>query len=760
MLGFSLSLLYTFSYWVAPLVRAQNVSWQTTPFNPPQFPLAVKSPYTSTWMHGGTAALAGQWPHFAVGGILGWTCYVKVDNTTYTAMGAPGTAANNLTVQTQTEFTTTRTIITSRAGPVDLVLTFLSPLDYTDLVRLSLPFSYFSVSAVANDGGSHSVAVYTDISGEWVSAVVTEGAQWSTATDGATIVHKMFLQQPSQFVESSQRAEWGTVYLASNQTTGTTYQTGSDSGLRQQFLTSGVLLNTQDTDFRGISTNWPVLAISQNLGSVTNLAQVVTFVLGHTRNPAVKYITSSGQQDRSLYFLSKFATEEDAVRFAISDYQNARAAATLFDNKVQTDGTKVSPDYASVLALGTRQAFASMEITLPGVGSEVDLQDVKIFTKDTATDQGSSMSGVFSSIDSLYSIMPMLIYTNPKLGNYALSSLLEYAPFYNQPFAMHDLGLRYSQVVLHPDQSRTPVDASATMIIMTAAFMRYTGSAALAAKHYYTLKKWADYLVQHALSHEAQLTGDWFESNPAANQTNLALKGLIALRSMVEIQKAVGMTNESSTYNDAANNGLQQWIQLSSSGTQFTYGSTARPALLHALYADKLLGLNFVPESVYALQRTQYTSGIKQFGVSLTGADTITSTAWQYFTLAALSAGDTPILTTTLPPIKAFVSTQQTKVDVPSPADVYDVGSGIAMLGYAARGNVGGAYAILALGAQAQSVTPVSASPSAAIPTATVPAATGTSRSNSADKIGIMSTAHIITTMLAVVPCLFTLLVL
>lgn len=88
---------------------------------------------------------------------------------------------------------------------------------------------------------------------------------------------------------------------------------------------------------------------------------------------------------------------------------------------------------------------------------------------------------------------------------------------------------------------------------------------------------------------------------------------------------------------------------------------------------------------------------IEQYGVSLTGADTVTSTAWQFFTLAALSASNSSILSTTLPPIKAFVSTQQTKVDVPAPADVYDIGSAVAMLGYAARGNVGGAYAILAL---------------------------------------------------------------
>ena len=65
-----------------------------------------------------------------------------------------------------------------------------------------------------------------------------------------------------------------------------------------------------------------------------------------------------------------------------------------------------------------------------------------------------------SSVDSLYSIMPMLIYTNPNLGNYALSSQLEYALTVSQSFASHDLGLRYPKVAAHAQQSRNPLDGA------------------------------------------------------------------------------------------------------------------------------------------------------------------------------------------------------------------------------------------------------------------------------------------------------------
>ncbi|KDN49675.1 hypothetical protein RSAG8_01740, partial [Rhizoctonia solani AG-8 WAC10335] len=758
--GVGLAILGLFSGSFVPITLAQNVSWQTTPFNPPMFPLSVKSPYTSAWTAGATNEPARNWPYFGTDAILGWSCLVKVDNTTYNVLGVP--ISPNITTQTQTElqFTPTRTIISSRAGPVNLVVTFLSAIDASDLVRLSLPFSYFTVSVVSNDGASHSVSVYTDNSGEFMTSDASLNVEWSTTTQGV-IVHQMSLQDPIRYSENKQRAQWGTAYLAANQTDGTTWQTGNADTLRKQFMQSGKLSNTPDTNFRPVNKDWPVMAIAQNLGTVAAQAQVATFVLGHSRNPAVEYYTPTGKEDRSLYFLSKFSSEE-AVRYAVADYNNARTASTEFDNKVQTDATKYSPDYASVVALTTRQAFASMEITLGGTGSAANLQDIKMFTKDAAVgDTGASREGVLSTVDSLYSIMPMLVYTNPNLGNYGLASLLEYAAVSGvQSFAVHDLGLRYPRVASHAQQSRNPLDATANMIIMTHAFMRYTGDAGLAAKHYYTLKRWADYLVGHAVTHEAQLTGDWFMPAPAANQTNLALKGLIALKSMVEIQKAVGMANESSTYENAANSGLEQWIQLSSSGTKYTYQSNSQqPHLLHGLYADKILGLNFVPESVYAQQRTQWTAGMKSFGVPLNGEGTTTSTVWQYFTLAALTTSDTsPLSDSSFTPIKNFVIRAQSDPRVIAPADVYDSATGLASKGYGLRGNVGGSYALLALSAPTRTITEVPASPSPPAPTVTAPSTTSSSNSNSA--VGGITSGHIISALATMVPCLLALLLL
>lgn len=69
-----------------------------------------------------------------------------------------------------------------------------------DPVNQSLPFSYLSVAAASNDGQSHTVQVYSDISAEWISGDNSLDAQWSTTT-GDVITHQVQLASQSAFTE-------------------------------------------------------------------------------------------------------------------------------------------------------------------------------------------------------------------------------------------------------------------------------------------------------------------------------------------------------------------------------------------------------------------------------------------------------------------------------------------------------------------------------------------------------------------------------
>jgi len=94
-----------------------------------------------------------------------------------------------------------------------------------------------------------------------------------------------------------------------------TYQTGEDAIVRAQFVNNGVLSNTEDTNFRAVSDDWPVFALAHNLGTVSIAAtDPVIYTVGHVRDPAIQYIISNDvYQPRSVYFWSAYSDVADLV---------------------------------------------------------------------------------------------------------------------------------------------------------------------------------------------------------------------------------------------------------------------------------------------------------------------------------------------------------------------------------------------------------------------------------------------------------------
>lgn len=69
-----------------------------------------------------------------------------------------------------------------------------------------MPFSYFALSAAPNDGKSHAVQVYSDISAEWVSGDDSLTVNWTT-TAGSVVTHQVQLENQQIFTEDSDRIQ-------------------------------------------------------------------------------------------------------------------------------------------------------------------------------------------------------------------------------------------------------------------------------------------------------------------------------------------------------------------------------------------------------------------------------------------------------------------------------------------------------------------------------------------------------------------------
>ncbi|KAJ6577372.1 hypothetical protein B0H19DRAFT_1229523 [Mycena capillaripes] len=594
------------------VTAVHGVSWTATPFLPPSYPLAVRTPYLSAWLPQGSGqALNDVWPQFWTGSAstiyifseaqlnvfplqtLGWAGFVNVDGTTYSFLGNP-------------VFTSTQSTFVMTAGPIQLTANFLSPVEPANLLHQSLPFSYLAVSAVSTDGASHTVAIYSDISAEWVTGDNSLVANWTTTT-GTVYTHQVQLVNQTQFGEFSGQGQtqYGSVYFSCINANRLSFQTGQDTVVRAQFIKSAALANTKDTNFRAVSNNWPVFAFAHTITVGITVSTPVKFTIGQVRDPAVDYILAGNvYQKRSYYWWSTYSTVAALISDFINAYPTALATANALDAKVQADASAISAQYAGIAALAVRQAFGATELTISKASDGTwNTTDILMFIKGVFNIEISS-DGNINTVDIIYPAWPIFMYTNPTLGKYLLSGLLAYQATgqYPNAWAVHDLGAEYPSAIGHNlgQDEKMPIKECGNMLIMSLDYIQRTGDTSMASRYSAQLDQWATYLIGNTLYPADQLaTTDFSGSLP--NQTNLAVKGIIGIKAMSEIWATLGNSAKAASYSSTASSYMASWQQVgtSSDGTHLIleYNVQTNDVLAYNLAADKLLGTGLVPAS-------------------------------------------------------------------------------------------------------------------------------------------------------------------
>ncbi|KAJ5248318.1 hypothetical protein N7497_008379 [Penicillium chrysogenum] len=632
--------LYRLGLLVASFVSSIGAQSTFSPARPPAIPLAVRSPYLSTWLNvgndgGNGGYLAGQWPVFWENQVNGWTGMIRVDGNTYTWMGLPGSKTVN---QTTFEYTSTKSIFTMNVeNKLEMNITFLSPVTPTDLKRQSLVFSYLNVEVSSLDGQKHDVQVYTDISAEWVSGDRNAIAEWEYGTTDGVAYHKVHRQTQLAFTEKSQQGEWGNWYWATDDSKDMTHQSGADTDVRGQFATTGKLSNGDDTNFRAISSVWPVFGFSYDLGSVDSSPVSTLFSLGLTQDEAIQYEGASQYAPVPSLWKSYFATELAALSFFHKDYTESSNLASSLDRRVAQDSIATAgQDYLVVTSLSVRQAFGATQLC----GTQ---DKMYMFLKEI------SSNGNMNTVDVIFPAYPIFLYTNPELLKLVLTPLLENqeAGKYPNDYSIHDLGSSYPNATGHSDGSdeKMPLEECGNMLIMSLAYVQKSGDSDFLNDHYSLLKQWTSYLVEDSLYPANQISTDDF-AGPLANQTNLALKGMIGIQAMAVIANMTGHTADAADYSRIAKDYITQWQDLAIAKganpprTTLSYGDTASHGLLYNLFADAQLGLNLVPQSVYQMQSDFYPTVANKYGVPLDTRHTYTKGDWECFA-AAVSSVDT-----------------------------------------------------------------------------------------------------------------------
>jgi hypothetical protein len=182
-----------------------------------------------------------------------------------------------------------------------------------------------------------------------------------------------------------------------------TYKVATDNVSRGMFGYYGVLDNQTDTNFRAISAELPVFAISWDLGFITTQAPLV-WTIGYTTDPAINYTDPSGNPmtKRSPYYKSQYSDDEPLVSVGfhlammwamshnhlqivdfLNDYTNASSRAQQLDTKILKDAASVPGPLGDLVSLAIAQVYGSTQLT---IGTDAlgnfNKSDVMMFMKN------------------------------------------------------------------------------------------------------------------------------------------------------------------------------------------------------------------------------------------------------------------------------------------------------------------------------------------------------------------------------------------
>jgi len=231
---------------------------------------------------------------------------------------------------------------------------------------------------------------------------------------------------------------------------------------------------------------------------------------------------------------------------------------------------------------------------------------------------------------------------------------------------------------------------------MTLHYAQVTKDTSLLRQNYNLLKQWTEYLIGNSLIPATQLSTDDFEGS-LANQTNLAIKGIIGIRAMGRIADILDKRDDAANYSSIAARYVPKMLQYSIANTSdhltLSYGQNDSWGLKYNLFADKFLKLNVFNFSIYAMETNWYQRhAMDEFGVALdTRRIDWTKSDWQIWASAIVT--DSNVRNMFISKVAKFASGGQSTVPF---SDWYNTQTGVDSL-FKNRPVVGGHFAHLIL---------------------------------------------------------------
>lgn len=646
-------------------------------FRPPATPLVAVDPYFSIWSFANhlTYDATRHW----TGAPMPMQSMVRIDGKTYRIMGRDPANVEPAR-QTGLRVYPSRTIYDFAAGGVSIRLAFITPDLPRDLDVLSRPVTYLNWTVRSTDGKAHNVSVYYDNGAALVVNTTDELATWTSETaNGLNILKMGSVAQPILSKAGDRiRIDWGYLYTAAPQAAGTRSAVLAPRRAISGFIKDGNLPAGAPAESAATPTSArraPIMATAFDLGSITARPVSRHLILAYDEIYPIEYF----HQRLKPWWTHSGMNIDELLAAAERDYPRLAARCKRLDESLMAALTRAGgAEYADVTALAYRQAFAANKLAVGPHGEPL------MFLKEI------SSCGCAQTADVIYPESPILLFLNPKLLEYSLVPLLDYAQSgqWPYPWAPHDLGTYPIDNARPPAQMESmPVEETGNMLLMIAGIAKAEGSASFAAKYWPLLTKWAAYLKQNGLDPGDQLCTDDF-TGLLAHNANLSLKAIEALGGYAMLARMLGKTQEASGYLAVAHDYARRWMKLANDGnhTRLAYDRPGTWSQKYNLVWDRVLGLNLFPPSLARDEVAYYQAHATYFGFPLDSRSNFTKLDWESW--SATMAGSEAQFRALFSGLYHFANQTPTRVPL---SDWYWTVDG-SQTGFQARPVVGGLF--------------------------------------------------------------------
>lgn len=574
-------------------------------------------------------------------------------------------------VQKNVSLNATQTIYDFVCGKTNLTVTFTSPLLMDNLDLLSRPISYISCTVKSNDAKPHDVRLFFGASTDIATNLPSQDVIAQNVSTGKLAVLKAgTIEQPVLAKKGDDlRIDWGYMYVGTPKQ-GNVIQniTPAASAFHQLYANSTASANTK-LNGKHLSLNTII-----PFGKIGSQQKEQVIMLGYDDLYSIQYFK---QNLRPWWNRDSSKTIMGELEAASADYSKIMAECEAFNTKMHADAVAAGGEnYAKLCELAYRQSIAAHKLVRSQDG------ELLFFSKENYS------NGCINTVDVTYPSAPLFLLYNPELMKGMLNGIFYFTESgqYERPYAAHDLGT-YPMANGVVYREPMPVEESGNMLILTTAVARAEGNANYAKKHWQTLTRWANYLLEAGFDPANQLCTDDFAGHLARN-TNLSVKAIVGIAGYADLAKQLGYADVAKTFGDSAKVMARRWTELADAGDHYklTFDSTHTWSQKYNLVWDKVLDLNLFPQEVYTKEIKYYLTQQKSYGLPLDSRKTYTKSDWIMWT--ATLSNNLNDFQSFVNPVYEYAVKTESRVPL---SDWHETVNG-KMVGFQARSVVGGYF--------------------------------------------------------------------